>query len=95
MKKTIAIPMCLLSVLLLTSCAGKTQYRNACASELDAAKEESSISKTKGFGGTVSYTKAAGLITAAMTMQTVENYDACYHNAKKARFYIRESQKGQ
>jgi len=95
MKKIIAISVCLASGLLLASCAGKTQYRSACSSELQAAQEESSISKTKGFGGTVSYTKAAGLITAALTMQTVENYDACYHNAKKARFYIRESQKGQ
>jgi hypothetical protein len=95
MKISFVIFISIIGFFSLVSCAGKTQFRTACASELASAQEESSISKAKGFGGTVSYTKAAGLITAAITMQTVENYDACYNNAKKARFYIRESQKGQ
>lgn len=95
MKTSLVTFISIIGLCALTSCAGKTQFRSACASELQAAQEESSISKAKGFGGTVSYTKAAGLITAALTMQTVENYDACYNNAKTARFYIRESQKGQ
>jgi hypothetical protein len=95
MKSSCFVLLCLSSCLLISGCAGKTQFRNACSDELKAAKEESSISKAKGFGGTVSYTKAAALITSAVTMQTVENYDACYNQAKKARFYIRESQKGQ
>jgi len=95
MNRVIAISISIVSLLALSSCAGKTQYRDACASELNAAKEESSISETKGFGGTVSYTKSAALITTAIASQTVENYDACYRQAKKARFYIRESQKGQ
>lgn len=79
----------------LSACAGKTQYRNACASEVDAAWSELSIAKADGFSGTVSYTKALSLITAARTMQAVENFDNCYNNAKDARFYIRESRKGQ
>jgi PBP1b-binding outer membrane lipoprotein LpoB len=95
MKKIIAIFVCLISALFLASCAGKTQFRTACSSELAAAKEESSISEAKGFGGSVSYAKAATLITTAMASQVAENYDACYNQAKKARFYIRESKKGQ
>ncbi|MGN0920276.1 MAG: hypothetical protein ACI4NJ_00965 [Cellvibrio sp.] len=63
-------------------------------SELDAAWSELSIAKTAGFSGSISYTKALSLITAAKTMQTVENFDNCYNNAKTARFYIRESQQG-
>ena len=62
---------------------------------IDAAWSELSIAKADGFSGTVSYTKALGLITSARTMQTVENFDACYNQAKDARFYIRESRKGQ
>lgn len=85
----------LLIALTLSACAGKTQYRNACASEVDAAWSELSIAKADGFSGTVSYTKALGLITSARTMQTVENFDNCYTQAKDARFYIRESRKGQ
>ena len=79
----------------LSACAGKTQYRNACDSEVSAAWDELSIAKAEGFGGTVSYTKALGLITSARTLQTVENFDNCYNQAKDARFYIRESRKGQ
>lgn len=35
------------------------------------------------------------VLTAARTMQTVENFDNYYRHAKDARFYIRESRKGQ
>lgn len=90
--------LCLSSLLAiafsLCACAGKTQYRNACGSEVDAAWSELSIAKAEGFSGTVSYTKALGLITSARTMQTVENFDNCYNQAKDARFYIRESRQG-
>lgn len=77
------------------SCASKTQFRSACASETDAAWKELDIAKAEGFGGTMSYAKAVSLLTAAHTMQTVENFDNCYRHAKDARFYIRESHKGQ
>ncbi len=79
----------------LTSCAGKTQFRSSCASESDAAWNELSIAKAKGFAGTLSYTKAASRLTAARTMQGVENFDACYRNAKIARQYIRDASQGQ
>ena len=79
----------------LSGCAAKTQYRNACDKEVDAAWSELSIAKAEGFSGTVSYTKALGLITSARTMQTVENFDNCYNLAKDARFYIRASRNGQ
>lgn len=91
--KLFAISVCALT--LLAGCAGKTQFRNACASETAAAWEELDIAKADGFAGTVSYTKAFSLLTAARTMQTVENFDNCYRHAKDARFYIRESRKGQ
>lgn len=93
--KILTISTLLTAVFALSACAGKTQYRTACASEVDAAWSELSIAKADGFSGTVSYTKALGLITGARTMQTVENFDNCYRQAKDARFYIRESRKGQ
>jgi hypothetical protein len=80
---------------LLAACSGMpSSYRASCASELDASWNELSIAKADGFAGTVSYTKALSLITAARTMQTVENFDGCYKNAQKARFYIQESRAG-
>jgi len=54
-----------------------------------------SFAKSEGFAGTVNYTKAASLLTAAKTNQTFESYDACVENAEKARYYIKESKKGE
>lgn len=94
-KRTLYISLLLSTTLILASCAGKTQFRSSCASESDAAWNELSIAKAKGFAGTLSYTKALSLLTAAKTMQGVENFDACYRNAKKAREYIANSAQGQ
>ncbi|HSX51945.1 MAG TPA: hypothetical protein VLF09_13355 [Cellvibrio sp.] len=94
-SKVIFVSSLLVVAATLSACAGKTQYRNACAQEVDAAWSELSIAKAEGFSGTVSYGKALTLITSARTMQTVENFDNCYNQAKDARFYIRESRKGQ
>jgi len=89
----ILIVLC--SLLALGACsATPTSYRATCASEVDAAWDELSIAKAAGFAGGVSYTKALSLITAARSMQAVENFDGCYKNAQKARFYIRESKAG-
>ncbi len=79
----------------LGGCTGKTHLRSACANEISTAWDELDIAKAKGFAGTVSYTKAFSLLTAARTMQTVENFESCYRQAKDARFYIRQSYKGQ
>lgn len=94
-SKSVLTGSLLIISLLLSACAGKTQFRTACDQEIEAAWSELSIAKAEGFSGTISYTKAFGLITSARTMQTVENFDSCYNQAKDARFYIRESRKGQ
>ena len=84
----------LLSIGLLAGCAGKTQNRSACASQLDAAWNELSLAKAEGFAGTVSYSKALTLITGAKTQQQFEGYAGCKRKAQKARCYIRESRAG-
>ncbi len=94
-RKMLSSSCLIVLAITLSACAGKTQFRSACDKEIEAAWSELSIAKADGFSGTVSYTKALGLITAARTMQGVENFDNCYNNAKDARFYIRESRKGQ
>lgn len=84
------------ATVVLSACAGARKVYSAenCRQSLDAAVEELSFSESEGFAGTVNYTKAASLITAAKTNQTFESYDACVENAEKARYYIRESKKG-
>jgi hypothetical protein len=95
LQRTLSLSLVLGISLTLFACAGKTEFRSSCDSESDAAWNELSIAKAKGFGGTLSYTKAVSLLTAARTMQSVENFDACYRNAKKAREYIANSVQGQ
>lgn len=79
---------------LMSGCAGKVVGRDQCASLLDTAWKELDLAKTEGFSGAVSYTKAAGLLTAAKTQQTLERYPSCIDKAKRARFYIAESRAG-
>ena len=87
--------MLLLATLLaVAGCAGKTVNRDACAHSLDRAWKELDLAKAEGFAGTVSYSKALSLLTAAKTQQQLEGYDGCLDNAEKARFYIRESRAG-
>jgi len=89
---------CAVLLILATSlcgCAGKTQFRSACDKEVEAAWSELSIAKAEGFSGTLSYTKAFSLITAARAKQAVENFDGCYNSAKDARFYILQSRRGE
>ncbi|MFN3770951.1 MAG: hypothetical protein ACK4TD_21480 [Ectopseudomonas guguanensis] len=91
MKYWICLPLLALT---LTGCAGKTVYRETCANQLDAAWKELSIAEAEGFAGTVSYSKALSLLTAAKTQQQFEAYEGCTSKAERARFYIRESRAG-
>lgn len=83
-----------LLALTLTGCAGKTAYRESCASQLEAAWAEQSLAEAEGFAGTVSYSKAMGLLTGAKTQQQFEAFRGCTNKAKMARFYLRESRAG-
>ena len=93
MCRSIFISIIILTIF-FTGCAGKQVYRSTCASELDAAWKELDIAKSKGFSGSVSYSKAVGLISLARTMQIVENFDNCIKHAKDARYYISQSRQG-
>ena len=78
----------------VTGCATATQGRERCGLLLDTAWKELDLAKAQGFSGTVSYSKAAGLLTRAKTNQVVEDYPECIETAERARFYISESRKG-
>lgn len=83
------------AVLIISGCSMKTDQRAECASALETAWQHIDIAKAKGFAGTVSYSKAMGLLTAAKTQQAVESFDSCVANVQRAEFYIDESMKGQ
>ncbi len=94
MKRYLLVGSSVLLALLLTGCAARTDGRDACANEVDGAWRELSLAEAEGFAGAVSYSKALALITTAKTQQQLENYASCSQQAKRARFYIRESRAG-
>lgn len=83
-----------LALAALCGCGARSDQRGQCGGALSAAWRELSLAEAEGFAGTVSYSKALGLLTAAKTQQTVEAFGGCSRNAEKARFYIRESRAG-
>ncbi|MCU1729803.1 hypothetical protein NTD86_22820 [Pseudomonas sp. 7P_10.2_Bac1] len=91
MKAWICVP---LMAVALVGCAGKKVYRDTCGTQLDAAWHELDLAKAEGFAGTVSYSKALSLLTAAKTQQQFEAFEGCTAKAEKARFYIQESRAG-
>ena len=87
--------ICLL-LTLLASCAGapqNPQLAHQCEQGLHSAFQELDQAKAKGFGGTVSWTKAATLLSTAKVQQQFDKFPNCINKIKRARFYIKESQK--
>jgi len=78
----------------VTGCATTTQGRERCGLLLDSAWKELDLAKAQGFSGTVSYSKAAGLLTRAKANEMVEDYAECIDTAERARFFIAESRQG-
>jgi hypothetical protein len=78
----------------LGGCATALQERDRCGNLVDAAWRELDLAKAEGFAGTVSYAKAAGLLTRAKANQAVEDFADCVDTATRARFFIAESRKG-
>ncbi|RMA82545.1 hypothetical protein [Umboniibacter marinipuniceus] len=80
---------------LLPGCAGKVDGRTACANSVDAAWNALNIAETEGFAGSVSYSKAASLLTAAKFQQTIERFDSCVDKAQRASNYAVAAQRGE
>jgi hypothetical protein len=83
-------------IALITNCAGaptNPQLATQCDQGLHSAFHELDQAKAKGFGGTVSWTKAATLLSTAKLQQQFNKFPNCINKIERARFYIKESQK--
>ena len=81
---------------LLAGCAGAPKnpaQADTCQSGLTKAYHALDLAKSKGFYGTVDYTKAASLLTAAKVQQEFGKYPNCINKVTRAMYYIGESQK--
>ncbi len=79
----------------LAACSGapkNIKIAGQCERGLKAAYEELDFAKAKGLGGTVDWTKAASLLSAASIQQEFGKYPNCVDKVRRARYYIAQSQ---
>jgi hypothetical protein len=76
-------------------CAGNpnSSLADQCEGGLKEAYRELDLAKANGFEGTVEYSKAAGLLTAAKVQQQFGKYPNCIDKVERARAYIVKSRK--
>ncbi|WP_373020976.1 hypothetical protein [Thiomicrorhabdus sp.] len=80
---------------LMVGCASNPNSSLAlqCENGLKVAYQELDYAKAKGFDGTVEYTKAAGLLSAAKIQQQFGKYPNCIDKVERARAFIKASQR--
>ena len=80
----------------VAGCAGNpsSSLARQCENGLSVAYKELDLAKAKGFGGTVEYTKAAGLLSAAKIQSEFGKYPNCIEKVDRARAYTAKSQSG-
>lgn len=81
---------------LLAACPGPPkdiELAEQCDQGLKAAYAELDWAKAKGLSGTVDWTKAASLLSAASVQQEFRKYPNCIDKVSRARYYIKQSQK--
>ena len=81
--------------LFLAACSGRvaTPIGQECVEGQRIANQELEDAKVKGFGGSIQWIKAAGLLTDASVHQQLERYESCVDKVRRARLYIIEAGK--
>ena len=80
----------------LAACPGAPrdpELAEQCASGLSVAYDELDFAETNGFSGTVAWTQAASLLSAASIQQEFRKYPNCVDKVRRARYYIEQSKK--
>lgn len=94
-RTTVKIASCACVALVLSACPGPpadVELAEQCKRGLDAAFAELDLAKANGFSGTVAWTKAASLLSAASVQKEFGKYPNCVDKVRRARYYIQQSQ---
>jgi len=89
----VAIPRvaCAAAFILVAACSqdrGDIGLGPSCANGLDSAYRELNQAKVDGLSGSVNWSKAAGLLSAAKVQQQFEEYENCVIKVRQARGYL-------
>ena len=96
MKPALSRTVLILSAALFAvACSGRvgSPAGQECAEGLRIANQELEDAKVKGFGGSIQWIKAAGLLTDASVHQQLEKFESCSDKVRRARIYIKEAGK--
>ena len=80
----------------ISACPGPPrdpQLAEQCERGVKVAYQELDFAKANGFSGTVAWTQAASLLSAASIQEEFRKYPNCIDKVKRARYYIEQSQK--
>lgn len=94
--RTLVLTLLTLLLPVAAGCAGNpnSSLARQCENGLSVAYKELDFAKAQGFGGTVEYSKAAGLLTAAKVQFEFGKYPNCIEKVGRARAFISRSQAG-
>ncbi|MDH5327593.1 MAG: hypothetical protein OEZ68_01635 [Gammaproteobacteria bacterium] len=85
----------LLALLFTFYCAGAiASQESQCAQGLVKADKELAAAKVQGFGGSIAFAKAAGLLTGAAVQKQFGKYRNCVVKVQRARRLIRKARQG-
>jgi hypothetical protein len=91
-----AVTMAIGMLAVIAACSGppkNSALAEQCENGLKTAYQELDFAKAKGFGGSVDWTKAASLLSAASIQQEFGKYPNCVDKVQRARYYIEQSKK--
>ena len=80
----------------LAACPGPPRnpdLAEQCENGLEVAYQELDFAKARGFSGTVAWTQAASLLSAASVQKEFRKWPNCVDKVRRARYYIEQSQK--
>jgi hypothetical protein len=82
------------SLAVFAGCAGNpnSSVARQCENGLSVAYQELDFAKARGLDGTVEYSKAVGLLTAARVQSEFGKYPNCVEKVDRARAFIGRSQ---
>jgi hypothetical protein len=95
-KRSSSSSVLICSLAVAAGCAGNpnSPLARQCENGLSIAYKELDLAKAKGFDGTVEYSKAAGLLTAAKVQFEFGKYPNCVEKVDRARAFIARSRTG-
>ena len=89
-----AIRLVLILAVLLVSQSAIASQESRCSKGLETAQKELNVAKVQGFGGSVAFAKAAGLLTGAAVQKQFGKYRNCIVKVQRARRLIKKARQG-